>query len=121
MTACAPNKLSRATERALRRKAQLARLAAMEQVAATGSLWLDSRAVCALCAGISLMALWRWTRERGFPPPDAIVGQRKYWRRATVHQWQEEQIAATAARNAAASAPQRRSRKAQPATTQPVS
>jgi predicted DNA-binding transcriptional regulator AlpA len=53
---------------------------------------LNSAAVRQIAGGISDMTLWRWTRERGFPQPDATIARRKFWRRSTVQAWIEAQI-----------------------------
>jgi predicted DNA-binding transcriptional regulator AlpA len=48
---------------------------------------LTALAVKNILGGVSEMTLWRWSRDRGFPKPDLVIGRRKYWRRATVQGW----------------------------------
>ena len=55
---------------------------------------LTSTGLKASLGGISEMTLWRWTRERGFPKPDLVIGRRKFWRRATVQKWLRVQAGA---------------------------
>jgi predicted DNA-binding transcriptional regulator AlpA len=58
---------------------------------------LTTRATRASVGDISEMTLWRWTRDLAFPPPDVIIGRRKFWRRATRDRW----VAAQAAKSTA--------------------
>jgi predicted DNA-binding transcriptional regulator AlpA len=48
---------------------------------------LTTGAVCACVGGISVMSLWRWHRDLGFPAPDLIIARRKFWRRGTIQGW----------------------------------
>jgi predicted DNA-binding transcriptional regulator AlpA len=48
---------------------------------------LTSAGVKAALGGISDMTLWRWSRERGFPPPDKVIARRKFWFRRTIRGW----------------------------------
>ena len=54
---------------------------------------LTSKVVRRDLGDISEMCLWRWTRDRGFPPPDLVLGKKKLWHRGTVQSWIEAQKA----------------------------
>ena len=54
---------------------------------------IGGRETARLC-GISLMTLWRWRVERGFPPPTRI-GARNFWKRSDVVEWLEGHADAT--------------------------
>jgi predicted DNA-binding transcriptional regulator AlpA len=43
-------------------------------------------AVCELCGGISIMTLWRWAKQPGFPQP-IYIGRRRYWRESEIVDW----------------------------------
>jgi hypothetical protein len=45
--------------------------------------WLGVRMVCAHL-NIVPMTLWRWTEKLGFPPPDARINGRRFWKYRTV-------------------------------------
>lgn len=49
--------------------------------------FITSREVRRSCGGVTDMCLWRWSRSRGFPEPAAVIGGRRYWRRAEVEAW----------------------------------
>jgi predicted DNA-binding transcriptional regulator AlpA len=48
---------------------------------------LTTKAVRRDLGAVSDMCLWRWSRNRGFPPPDLVLGNRKYWRRSSIESW----------------------------------
>jgi predicted DNA-binding transcriptional regulator AlpA len=50
---------------------------------------LDAKTVKRDLGNISEMCLWRWTRDRGFPAPDLVIGGRKFWHRSSVQNWLE--------------------------------
>jgi hypothetical protein len=52
---------------------------------------LDGKTVKRDLGNISEMSLWRWSRDRGFPVPDLIIGRRKFWYRSTVQGWVDAQ------------------------------
>jgi hypothetical protein len=52
-----------------------------------GDPLLDSRGACAYAGNISIMTLWRWSQEEGFPAPDIWIARRKFWRRSTLDAW----------------------------------
>jgi predicted DNA-binding transcriptional regulator AlpA len=55
---------------------------------------LNSKTVRRDVGEISEICLWRWTKERGFPRPDLVLGDRKYWHRSSIERWIEGQKAA---------------------------
>lgn len=50
---------------------------------------LSSAQLRKLFGSVSLMSIWRWLRlpNDPLPPPAAVVGRRRYWRRADVDSW----------------------------------
>jgi predicted DNA-binding transcriptional regulator AlpA len=65
-------------------------------VPVTNDPLLDSRAVCGHLGGISLMTLWRFGKDRDFPPPDLRIGQRRrFWRLSSIDRWIESQMEKT--------------------------
>jgi hypothetical protein len=55
---------------------------------------LNSKTVRRDVGEISAICLWRWTRYRGFPGPDVVLGNHKFWNRSSVERWIEAQKAA---------------------------
>jgi predicted DNA-binding transcriptional regulator AlpA len=55
---------------------------------------LTTKAVRRDLGAVSDMCLWRWTRKRGFPAPDLVLGNRKYWRRSSIEAWIAEKTRA---------------------------
>jgi predicted DNA-binding transcriptional regulator AlpA len=47
------------------------------------------------CGKVSTMCLWRWQRDERvqFPPPDATINGRNYWRLSTIRAWQDRMTA----------------------------
>jgi hypothetical protein len=56
---------------------------------------LTTNQVRALAGSVSTMCLWRWQRDDGvrFPPPDAQINGRNYWRGSTIKSWQDRMAA----------------------------
>jgi predicted DNA-binding transcriptional regulator AlpA len=52
---------------------------------------LNSKIVRRDVGSISEICLWRWTRDRGFPRPDLVLGDRKFWHRSSIENWIEAQ------------------------------
>jgi hypothetical protein len=52
--------------------------------------FLTTSQVRAMVGNVSRMCLWRWTADPrvAFPLPDAVINNRKYWKRGTVRRWQ---------------------------------
>ena len=51
---------------------------------------LNAKQTCAASGAGTTMTLWRWGRDPRvqFPPPDAVINNRNYWRASTVRAWQ---------------------------------
>ena len=64
---------------------------------------LSSNDALSHLGGISQMTLWRWRRDRGFPPPDYTIAGRSFWRFSTLEGWLATQKAALAATRESAS------------------
>ncbi len=54
---------------------------------------LGTKAVQAMVGDVSVMTLWRWIRERGFPRPFKVGGNLNRWWQSEVRAWLERQAA----------------------------
>jgi predicted DNA-binding transcriptional regulator AlpA len=49
--------------------------------------WINSAEVRKYFGNVSYMSLYRWQKDKGFPPPVAKYSGRNYWSRARVLSW----------------------------------
>jgi predicted DNA-binding transcriptional regulator AlpA len=56
-----------------------------------GDPLLDAKARRAYLSA-SEMTLWRWAQDFGFPPPDVVIGRRRFWLLSTIDRWLAQRI-----------------------------
>jgi hypothetical protein len=60
---------------------------AKQPAAMDGDPLLSSGGRRAYLGNISEMTAWRWEQLFGLPPPDLVIGRRRFWRRSTLDYW----------------------------------